>query len=145
MEEPEAIVEVVEKFFAQKEDLKGKNILITAGPTYEKIDPVRFIGNYSSGKMGYSIAEECARRGADVALVSGPVGLKTYNPKIKVIKIESAREMLSACIDVFESADCAIMSAAVADYYVANVADKKVKREDSEIPNIELKKNPEDR
>lgn len=94
MEEPENIFKVIEAFFARKEDLKGKRMLVTAGPTYEKIDPVRFIGNYSTGKMGYAIAEEAASRGAEVVLVSGPVDLTTRHPAIDLVKVESAREML---------------------------------------------------
>ena len=117
--------------------------MITAGPTYEKIDPVRFIGNYSSGKMGYAIAEECASRGAEVCLVSGPVALTVSNPSIKVINIESAREMLDACEDVFPRADIAIMCAAVADYAPSDVADRKIKREHDEVPVIHLVKNPD--
>ena len=143
MEEPEKIFACLETYFGRKNDLKGKKVLITAGPTYEKIDPVRFIGNYSSGKMGYAIAEECASRGAEVCLVSGPVALTVSNPSIKVINIESAREMLDACEDVFPRADKAIMCAAVADYAPSDVADRKIKREHDEVPVIHLVKNPD--
>ncbi len=143
MEEPEKIFACLETYFGRKNDLKGKKVLITAGPTYEKIDPVRFIGNYSSGKMGYAIAEECASRGAEVCLVSGPVALTVSNPSIKVINIESAREMLDACEDVFPRADIAIMCAAVADYAPSDVADRKIKREHDEVPVIHLVKNPD--
>lgn len=143
MEEPEKIFACLETYFCRKDDLKGKKVLITAGPTYEKIDPVRFIGNYSSGKMGYAIAEECASRGADVYLVSGPVALTVSNPSIKVINIESAREMLDACEDVFPRADIAIMCAAVADYAPRDVADRKIKREHDDVPVIHLVKNPD--
>ncbi|WP_303329215.1 bifunctional phosphopantothenoylcysteine decarboxylase/phosphopantothenate--cysteine ligase CoaBC, partial [uncultured Muribaculum sp.] len=103
MEEPEVIASVLDRFFDRGMSLAGKHIMITAGPTYEKIDPVRFIGNYSSGKMGYAIAEEAASRGADVTIVSGPVALKAVNPRIKVVDVESAREMLEACERIFPS------------------------------------------
>lgn len=143
MEEPEKIVEVLDRFFATREDLQGQKILITAGPTHEKIDPVRFIGNYSSGKMGYAIAEAAAARGADVTLVSGPVSVQVSNPTINVIRVESAREMLSACEEAFPQSDIAIMCAAVADYAPASVATSKIKREHDEIPVITLVKNPD--
>ena len=143
MEEPEKIAETLERFFAQSLDLEGKKVLITAGPTHEKIDPVRFIGNYSSGKMGYALAEECAVRGAEVTLVSGPVALKTCNPNIKRIDVESAREMLDACRREFSDCDAAIMCAAVADYAPAKVADRKIKREHEDVPVIQLVKNPD--
>lgn len=143
MEEPERIVAVLEDYFAKKADLKGKKVLITAGPTHEKIDPVRFIGNYSSGKMGYALAEECATRGADVTLVSGPVALSIENPSVSIVKVESAREMLAACEEVFPECDVAVMCAAVADYAPKVTADKKIKREHSEVPVIELVKNPD--
>lgn len=143
MEEPEKIMEVLRDFFASRQDLRGKKVLITAGPTYERIDPVRFIGNYSSGKMGFSLAEECASRGADVTIVSGPVSLSTSNHTIKVINVESAKEMLAACEEEFPSADVAIMCAAVADYAPAHPTDTKIKREHQEVPVIELVKNPD--
>lgn len=143
MEEPEKIVAVLEAYFARKMDLKGKKVLITAGPTHEKIDPVRFIGNYSSGKMGYALAEECAERGADVTLVSGPVSLKISHPSVKVVRVESAREMLTACEEAFPGCDVAVMCAAVADYAPADVTDRKIKREHSEVPVIRLVKNPD--
>ena len=143
MEEPENIVKALERFFASKADLSGKKVLITAGPTYEKIDPVRFIGNYSSGKMGYALAREAADRGAEVVLVSGPVSISLDHPKVNVIKVESAKEMLDACEKQFADTDIAIMCAAVADYAPANRADKKIKRETSEVPVIELVKNPD--
>lgn len=143
MEEPENIVKAMEAYFASKCDLSGRRVLITAGPTYERIDPVRFIGNYSSGKMGFAIAEECARRGAEVTLVSGPVSLKCSNPHIKRIDVESARQMLSAAGEAFAGSDVAIMCAAVADYYVENQADSKIKRENNEIPQIKLQRNPD--
>lgn len=142
MEEPENIVLALEDFFAPK-DLAGQHFLITAGPTFEKIDPVRFIGNYSSGKMGYAIAEEAARRGAEVTLVSGPVDLKTRHSSIKVIPVESACEMLRACESEFVNADCAVLCAAVADYAPETTATRKIKREKDEIPVITLVKNPD--
>ena len=143
MEEPENIVAVLERFFAQKEDLSNKKVLITAGPTYEKIDPVRFIGNYSSGKMGYALALNAAERGAEVTLVSGPVNLSINHPSVKVVHVESAKEMLSACEKAFPESDIAIMCAAVADYAPANPSETKIKREKSEIPEIKLVKNPD--
>lgn len=143
MEEPEVIASVLDRFFDRGMPLAGKHIMITAGPTYEKIDPVRFIGNYSSGKMGYAIAEEAASRGADVTIVSGPVALKAVNPRIKVVDVESAREMLEACERIFPSCDTAIMCAAVADYAPAHPADRKIKREHDDLPVIELVKNPD--
>ena len=143
MEEPEVIVEHLKNFFASSHDLKGKKILITAGPTYEKIDPVRFIGNYSSGKMGYAIAEEAARRGADVTIVSGPVSISAKSPKINVKKIESARDMHKECIELFPQCDIAIMCAAVADYAPTECAENKIKREKDDVPIIKLVKNPD--
>ena len=143
MAEPESIVAQLEDFFKKGEDLKDKHVLITAGPTYEKIDPVRFIGNYSTGKMGYALAEEVANRGAKVTLVSGPVSIKAKHPSISVINIESAREMHDRCIEQFPSSDIAIMCAAVADYAPENTATEKIKREKDEIPVIKLVKNPD--
>lgn len=132
MEEPEQIVSVVEDALNSSVELKGKKILITAGPTYEKIDPVRFIGNYSSGKMGYAIALECARRGAEVELVSGPTHLSVSHPRIKVVKVESAMQMYDAATKVFPACDAAILSAAVADFTPETTADNKIKRERGE-------------
>ena len=143
MEEPENIFKVLEAFFAKQEDLKGKKMLVTAGPTYEKIDPVRFIGNYSTGKMGYAIAEEAASRGAEVVLVSGPVDIMPRHPAIHLVKVESAREMLAACEEHFPTADYAVMCAAVADYAPADCAATKIKREGNEPPVIHLVKNPD--
>ena len=143
MEEPENIVVYLERFFAERSDLEGKNVLITAGPTYEKIDPVRFIGNYSSGKMGYAIAEECASRGANVTLVSGPVSISVKNPGINVVRVESAKEMLDECRKAFPTSEISIMCAAVADYAPANPSDRKIKREHREVPVITLVKNPD--
>ena len=150
MEEPEKIVEFLNSSLftpfpsdgrlpvAFHSSLKGKRILITAGPTYEKIDPVRFIGNYSSGKMGFALAEECASRGADVTLVAGPVSL-SLNPlplasgRIQRIDVESAEEMFQAAVTAFDSCDAAILCAAVADYRPATVAEQKIKREDDDM------------
>lgn len=143
MEEPENIVKAMEAFFESQSDMAGCRVMITAGPTYERIDPVRFIGNYSSGKMGFALAEECARRGAEVTLVCGPVSLRCDNPRIKRVDVESAREMLAAAEEAFATSDVAIMCAAVADYYVENQATSKIKREKDEIPQIVLKRNPD--
>ncbi len=142
MEEPENIVRVLSDFFVPK-DLERKNVLLTACPTYEKIDPVRFIGNYSTGKMGYALADEAARRGATVTIVSGPVAVKPQSSDIKIISVQSAREMLDAAQKQFANADIAIMCAAVADYAPEHCADKKIKREKDEIPVIKLVKNPD--
>lgn len=130
MAEPEEIVAALKTFFAQsgKMDLAGKKVLVSAGPTHEKIDPVRFIGNYSSGKMGYAIAEELANRGADVTLVSGPTHLSVKHQDIRLINVVSAQDMFEACSKSFETVDAAIMSAAVADYTPAFKADEKIKR-----------------
>lgn len=133
MEEPEKIVEVLETFFARAEDLKGKHILITAGPTYEKIDPVRFIGNYSSGKMGYALAEACAKRGADVTLISGPVALQVQHPAIRRIDVESAEQMYQAAIRIYPQANAGILCAAVADFTPETVASNKIKREGEDL------------
>ena len=128
MEEPEMIVEALEQYFAKQQKLAGKKVLITAGPTYEKIDPVRFIGNYSSGKMGFALAEVCAEQGAEVTLVTGPVTLTTNHPAIKRIDVESAAEMYAAATKAFPKADIAILCAAVADFTPKKTADKKIKR-----------------
>lgn len=133
MEEPEKIVEVLEAFFAAQQDLAGKKVVITAGPTYEKIDPVRFIGNYSSGKMGFALAEECAARGAEVALVSGPVSLKATHPHIRRIDVESAQQMYEAATREYADADAGILCAAVADFTPGTVADHKIKREKDDL------------
>lgn len=134
MQEPEVIVNALEDFFTcPKQDLFGCRILITAGPTYEKIDPVRFIGNYSSGKMGFAIAEECARRGAYVDLVAGPVNIKVSHKNINRIDVESCEEMYNACMERFDDAEAAILCAAVADYRPDTVADKKIKRKGEDM------------
>ena len=128
MEEPDRIVERIEAFFASRQSLCGRKIVITAGPTYEKIDPVRFIGNYSSGKMGFSLARVCAERGADVVLIAGPVTLPTPHASIKRIDVESADEMYRAAIEAYPTADAAICCAAVADYAPAEYRSTKMKR-----------------
>lgn len=129
MEEPENIFMMIEDFFKSNNQLEGKKILITAGPTYEKIDPVRFIGNYSSGKMGIALAETCAKMGATVELVCGPTRIKTSHPNIHRTDVESAQEMYNATTNLFPNADAAILCAAVADFTVARTADSKIKRE----------------
>lgn len=129
MVEPDDIVKVLEDFFALKKDLQKKKILITAGPTYEKIDPVRFIGNYSSGKMGFALAEACAERGAEVTLITGPVSIKTLHPSICRVDVESADEMYDATVGAFSACDLAILCAAVADYKPQQQAKEKIKRE----------------
>ena len=133
MEEPENIVAYLERYFAQAEELTGKKIVITAGPTYEKIDPVRFIGNYSSGKMGFALAEECAARGAEVTLVAGPVQIKSTHPNIHRIDVESCAEMYAATTEAFKTADCGILCAAVADFTPETTADTKIKREGDDL------------
>lgn len=144
MEEPENIFREIDDFFNLTAGMKGTKLLITAGPTYEKIDPVRFIGNYSSGKMGYAIANEAAARGADVVLVSGPVGDSLQvHPVVKLVKVESAVQMLEAAAEAFQAADIAILSAAVADYRPAREYDRKIKREKDGIESLELVKNPD--
>ena len=132
MEEPERIVEQLDKFFNSTADLQGKHIMITAGPTYEKIDPVRFIGNYSSGKMGYALAEECYRRGAEVTLISGPVNL-SCSEGIRRIDVESCEEMYEQAIKAFPQQHAAILCAAVADFKPENVAETKIKREKDDL------------
>lgn len=143
MEEPENIVRHLEEFFSFSSSLAGKKVVITAGPTYEKIDPVRFIGNYSSGKMGFALAEECAACGADVTLVAGPVSLKTPHASIKRIDVESASQMYEAARSEFEDADAAILCAAVADFTPDNKATEKIKREKGGNLLLELKPTPD--
>lgn len=143
MEEPEEILRRVEAYFAKKASLKGKKVLVTAGPTYEDIDPVRFIGNYSSGKMGFAIAEEAAARGAEVTLVTGPVSLQVSDSNIRRVDVRSAREMLKAAEEAFVDCDIAILSAAVADYAPASCSDTKIKRENTESMTLQLVKNPD--
>ena len=133
MEEPEKIVEVLEQYFAKQQKLAGKKVLITAGPTYEKIDPVRFIGNYSSGKMGLALAEVCAEQGAEVTLICGPVMLQANHPNIKRIDVESAQQMYEVSIKHFPKADICILCAAVADFTPKTTADKKIKRKGDDL------------
>ena len=134
MEEPEIIVAALDNYFNEQEKpLEGKKIMITAGPTYEKIDPVRFIGNYSSGKMGFALAEECAAKGAEVTLIAGPVALSTRHRGIRRIDVESCEEMYNASIEAFEGSDAAILCAAVADFRPEHTADKKIKREKDDL------------
>jgi len=138
MAEPEIIVKYLEDFFISKDELKGKKILVTAGPTHEAIDPVRFIGNHSTGKMGIALAEELTKRGGDVTLVIGPSSEK-ISSTIKVEKVTSAAEMYEACMVIFEKVDIAIMSAAVADYTPVAIANEKIKKKE-EVFTIELTK-----
>lgn len=135
MEEPAVIARRISEFFDRKDSnspLVGKKVMITAGPTYERIDPVRFIGNYSSGKMGFAIAEECRRRGADVTIVCGPVSLKC-DDGIRRVDVESCEEMYQAATREFDNADVAVLAAAVADFKPADVADRKIKREKDDL------------
>lgn len=131
MEDPEKIVKALDRQLSEK-DLSGKQIIITAGPTYEKIDPVRFIGNYSSGKMGFAIAEECYLRGADVTLIAGPVSMKCSDG-IKRIDVEDSESMYNEATKAFKKSDAAILCAAVADFKPEDVADKKIKREKDDL------------
>ena len=134
MEEPEIIVDTLDKFFSEpQKPLEGKKIMITAGPTYEKIDPVRFIGNYSSGKMGFALAEECAAKGAEVTLIAGPVALSTKQQGIRRIDVESCEEMYNAAVEAFAESDAAILCAAVADFRPEHTEDKKIKREKDDL------------
>ncbi len=141
MAEPGEIISALEDFFVPGTKLKNKKVLITAGPTYEKIDPVRFIGNYSSGKMGFALAEACAHRGAEVTLVAGPVALQIQHPSIKRLDVESADEMYDATVKAFPSCDVAILCAAVADYKPAQQAEDKIKRDRKEKLNISFISN----
>jgi phosphopantothenoylcysteine decarboxylase/phosphopantothenate--cysteine ligase len=139
MAEPENIVTFLENDLLEKLPLKGKKILITAGPTYEAIDPVRFIGNHSSGKMGFDIANEAANKGAEVILVSGPTHLNVQHSSIKLIRVTSAQDMYDACHEYYNNVDVAITAAAVADYRPKNVADQKIKKNEATF-SIELEK-----
>ncbi|MDE6688768.1 MAG: bifunctional phosphopantothenoylcysteine decarboxylase/phosphopantothenate--cysteine ligase CoaBC, partial [Prevotella sp.] len=146
MEEPEVIVATLDNFFEQK-DLAGKRVMITAGPTYEKIDPVRFIGNYSSGKMGFALAEECARRGAEVTLIAGPASAhlsssSAANGQLRRIDVESCQQMYEVAVETFRKVDAAILCAAVADFRPVEVADRKIKRVGDEL-TIRLVPNPD--
>ena len=139
MAEPENIVAFLENDLLERLPLKGKKILITAGPTYEAIDPVRFIGNHSSGKMGFDIANEAANKGAEVILVSGPTHLSVQNSSVKLIRVTSAQDMYNDCHEHYEKVDVAIAAAAVADYRPKNVADQKIKKNEATF-SIELEK-----
>lgn len=144
MEEPENIFYTLESFFRlqdatlNKKDLKGRRIIITAGPTYEKIDAVRFIGNFSTGKMGFALAEECATRGAKVELIAGPVGLKTKHPNIHRTDVTSAQQMYEVATTCFPTCDTAILCAAVADFTPSTITDRKIKREGSGGMHLDL-------
>ncbi len=146
MEEPENIFKRIEDYFRREEtasDLEGKKVVITAGPTYEKLDPVRFIGNYSSGKMGMALAEECARRGAEVVVVAGPID-KSLTPRdVLRVDVESAREMLEAVEREGTTADIMIFAAAVADYRPETFENSKIKREKTDVMKLRLVKNPD--
>ena len=142
MEEPDVVFSVVEKYFSQKQDLAGKKVLITAGPTHENIDPVRYIGNHSSGKMGFAIAEELANRGAEVKLVAGPVNTDIANERISRIDVSTADEMYRVCTEVFPIMDAAILTAAVADYRPEKSSEKKIKR-NGESLIVKLVPNPD--
>ena len=133
MEEPERIVEFLDCALSTPSPLAGKKIMITAGPTYEKIDPVRFIGNYSSGKMGFALAEECALQGAEVELVAGPVALTTKHPNIHRTDVESCEEMYQTATSIYATSDAAILCAAVADFRPETIADEKIKREHDDL------------
>jgi phosphopantothenoylcysteine decarboxylase/phosphopantothenate--cysteine ligase len=139
MAEPEAIMQFIQDHFFLKQDLAGKKALVTAGPTYEPIDPVRFIGNHSSGKMGLAIAEELAKRGAYVHLVLGPSSVHTDMPGVKIHKVQTAEQMYEACMKEFVSADIAVMSAAVADYTPVTTATEKIKKASGSL-TVELTK-----
>ncbi|MDR3118023.1 MAG: bifunctional phosphopantothenoylcysteine decarboxylase/phosphopantothenate--cysteine ligase CoaBC [Mediterranea sp.] len=138
MEEPEKIIEILDRFFETRSELSNKKILITAGPTYERIDPVRFIGNYSSGKMGFALAEECANRGAEVTLIAGPVQQRTHHPNIRRIDVESAIEMYEESVRLYPEMDAGILCAAVADFTPTAVAGTKMKRGDDDL-TLQLK------
>lgn len=133
MEEPERIVDFLDSALNTQTSMQNKNILITAGPTFEKIDPVRFIGNYSSGKMGFALARECALRGANVTLVAGPVSLETPHSAINRIDVESCEEMYEATVEHFKQANAAILCAAVADFKPENMAQEKIKRKKDDL------------
>ena len=139
MAEPEEITEVIGNYFSNKSELNGKTALVTAGPTYEAIDPVRFIGNHSSGKMGFAIAEELANKGAKVILVCGPTDMKTEHSNIKRIDVVNADEMYKKCIKKFKDVDIAVMAAAVADFTLQSPAKNKIKKEEMKNYELELK------
>lgn len=140
MQEPEVIYNTIKHYFEQSADLplKGRHIMITAGPTYEKIDAVRFIGNFSTGKMGFALAEECAQKGAEVELIAGPVSLKTVHPNIHRTNVVSAEDMYKAATSIFPSCDTSILCAAVADFTTQQVSKQKIKREGSGGLHLDL-------
>ncbi len=140
--EPETILSMVEDFLKKKNSLRGKSVLVNAGPTHERLDPVRFIGNYSSGKMGIAIANELAQRGADVHLVLGPVSDQRLSAGIQLTRVTSAEEMLLACQSKFKEVDAAILAAAVADYRPKTQVDQKIKKKTKEFI-LELEKTPD--
>lgn len=143
MAEPQEILEEIKKYFNKRKDLSGLKAMVTAGPTYENIDPVRFIGNYSSGKMGYEVARELDERGAEVTLISGPVNLPVPSDSIKKIEVVSAQEMYTEAKKIFDENQIAVFAAAVADYAPVEVAENKIKRENQEEMTITLKRNPD--
>ncbi|MDR3061707.1 MAG: bifunctional phosphopantothenoylcysteine decarboxylase/phosphopantothenate--cysteine ligase CoaBC [Dysgonamonadaceae bacterium] len=143
MEEPDEIIKQLEIFFSKGDSLSKKKVLITAGPTYEKLDPVRYIGNYSSGKMGFALAEACASRGADVVLITGPVNLSVKHSSIQRINVESADQMYQKVTGIFQDMDVAILCAAVADYKPVVFSKNKIKRKEKEPMLIELTPNPD--
>jgi phosphopantothenoylcysteine decarboxylase/phosphopantothenate--cysteine ligase len=143
MEEPDRIVSLIEAFFEKSGDLSKKKVLITAGPTYEKIDPVRYISNYSSGQMGFALAEECAARGAGVLLISGPVKMETIHPNIKRMNVESAEEMYRVAVSHFPEMNIGILCAAVADYKPVHYSENKIKRQAEQQLSLELMPNPD--
>lgn len=142
LKEPEEVMVFIHSFFSEKKDLLGKKVLITAGPTQEALDPVRFISNHSSGKMGYAIAEEFAKRGAEVTLVSGPTQLNISENIFKLLAVKSANEMLEACLTHAKETDIFVFSAAVADYSPAIYSEQKIKKSDEDMV-IKLKRNPD--
>lgn len=142
MEEPEHTVATLEAYFLAKSPLSGKKIVITAGPTYEPIDPVRFIGNHSSGKMGYALANTAAKQGADVTLISGPTATHTLHPRVKLSNVTTANEMLEACLDLYQISDAVIMAAAVADFKPENLVNQKIKKQDG-LTAISLAPTPD--
>lgn len=143
MEEPEGIVKAAEDYFRKRETLRGKRVMVTAGPTYENIDPVRFVGNYSSGKMGFAIAAEFAARGADVTLVAGPVSLPTPDGVKERVDVTSAVEMYDAVTERYADTDIVVLAAAVADYAPASASDTKIKREGAATMELKLVRNPD--
>src|SRR5690606_30793598 len=142
MAEPEEIVDFLSQRFAYKRRLEGKHVLVTAGPTYEAIDPVRFIGNHSSGKMGFAIAEALADEGATVQLVAGPTQQHTNHPGVNVSHVTGADEMFKVCSELFEKTDIAVLAAAVADYKPAVVAKQKIKKNGERL-KLELTRTPD--